>query len=121
MHIYNDANTTRKGNSYCGVRALALATGLDWLAAERTLKPFVSVPLSRGILKEEYEACLNYLGWYWVPAPKFYGRKAKAHDLPKGIYIARQARHYVCVIDGDCYDTWDSTQKMVYGYWKKFG
>ena len=119
MHIYNDANTIRKGNSYCGVRALSIATGLDWLATERTLKPFVSSPLSTGILKKEYEACLNYLGWFWVQAPKFEGRKAKAHDLPKGIYIASQAKHFVCVVDGDCHDTWDSTQKMVYGYWAK--
>lgn len=119
MHIFNDGNTTRKGNRYCGVRALAIATGMEWTAAEKLLKQFVSMPLSRGIYKDEYEACLNSIGWYWVPAPKLAGRKARAHDLPSGTYIARQARHYVCVVDGDCHDTFDSTGKMVYGYWAK--
>jgi hypothetical protein len=120
-HIYNDGNTIRKGNSYCGVRALTIATGMGWREAEQLLKQFVSMPLSKGIYKDEFEKCLNSIGWYWVTAPKFTGRKAKAGDLPTGTYIARQARHYVCVIDGDCHDTFDSTQKMVYGYWKEFG
>lgn len=119
MHIYNDGDTIRKGNSYCGVRALAIATGMAWKDAESTLKPFVSNPLSKGIFKDEYQACLNSLGWHWVASPKLEGRKARAEDLPAGTYIARQAKHYVCVIDGDCLDTWDSTQKMVYGYWAK--
>ena len=119
MHIYNDGNTIRKGDSYCGVRALVIATGMDWKAAEKLLKQFVSAPLSRGILKTEYESCLNSIGWKWVSAPKLEGRKARANDLPAGTYIARQAGHYVCVIDGDCHDTFDSTEKMVYGYWAK--
>jgi hypothetical protein len=119
MHIYNDGNTTRKGNRYCGVRALVIATGMEWTAAEKLLKQFVSMPLSKGIYKDEYEACLNSIGWHWVPAPKLDGCKARAEDLPSGTYIARQARHYVCVIDGDCHDTFDSTRKMVYGYWAK--
>ena len=119
MHIFNDGNTTRKGSRYCGVRALAIATGMGWAEAEKLLKQFVSMPLSRGIFKDEYEAALNSIGWHWVAAPKLEGRKARAEDLPRGTYIARQARHYVCVIDGDCHDTFDSTRKMVYGYWAK--
>jgi hypothetical protein len=119
MHIFNDGNTTRKGNRYCGVRALAIATGMEWSKAERLLKQFVSMPLSKGIYKDEYEACLNSIGWHWVSAPKFVGRKAYARDLPEGVYIARQSKHYVCVVNGDCHDTFDSTRKMVYGYWAK--
>jgi hypothetical protein len=119
MHIYNDGNTTRKGQHYCGTRALAIASGMNWSDAEKLLKGFVSIPLSRGIFKKEYEAALNSIGWHWVAAPKLEGRKARAEDLPSGTYIARQAGHYVCVIDGDCHDTFDSTRKMVYGYWAK--
>lgn len=119
MHYYNDGNTIRKGDSYCGVRALVIATGMGWKDAEKLLKGFVSNPLSRGIYKEEYTAALASIGWHWIAAPKFEGRKARAHDLPAGTYIASQAKHYVCVIDGDCHDTFDSTEKMVYGYWAK--
>jgi hypothetical protein len=125
MYVYHDGHTIRKSDRYCGVRALCIATGMDWAKAENLLKPFVqngkqrNGSLSRGIWKEDYEACLNSIGWYWRTAPKFQGRKAKAADLPKGTHIARMAKHYVCVIDGVVYDTWDSSEKMVYGYWSK--
>ena len=125
MHYYDDANSPRKGNRYCGVRALVLATGVEWTEAEKLLRHFTkngkagNGSLSGGIFKEDYNACLESLGYKWVAAPKFDGRKARAHDLPAGKHIARMARHYVCVIDGDVYDTWDSSDKMVYGYWTK--
>jgi hypothetical protein len=39
--------------------------------------------------------------------------------MPTGTVIARQASHYVAVINGLAQDTWDCSQKMVYGYWAK--
>jgi hypothetical protein len=39
--------------------------------------------------------------------------------MPTGTVIARQAGHYVAVIDGIPQDTWDCSNKMVYGYWAK--
>lgn len=125
MYYYTDANSPRKGDSYCGVRALVLATGIEWTEAERLLRHCCkngkagNGALSRGIYKEDYNACLEFLGYKWVAAPKFEGRKARAHDLPPGKHIASMAKHYCCVIDGDVYDTWDSSDKMVYGYWTK--
>jgi len=63
---------------------------------------------------------LNSLNWIWVPAPIFSGRKAKYYDLPKnGRFIVRMSKHYAAVVDGVIYDTFDSSNKMVYGYWKK--
>jgi phosphotransferase system IIA component len=39
--------------------------------------------------------------------------------MPDGVVIARQARHFVAVIDGAVHDIWDCSHKMVYGYWAK--
>ena len=36
-----------------------------------------------------------------------------------GVVIAKQARHFVAVIDGVANDAWDCTERMVYGYWAK--
>ena len=36
----------------------------------------------------------------------------------KGIYILRMAHHCTVCIDGDILDTWDCTDKCVYGAWK---
>lgn len=37
----------------------------------------------------------------------------------KGTYILRVAHHLVTVVDGKFYDTWDSGDKCLYGFWKK--
>jgi hypothetical protein len=111
-------------SGYCGVRALVIATGMDWKDAESHLRQFTNRgkagngKLSNGIYKEDYHAALRAMGYEWRPSPKFDGRKARPSDL-NGTVIARQARHYVCVIDGTVNDIWDCSKKMVYGYWAK--
>ena len=111
---------------YCGVRALAIAEGMDWKAAEKHLRKYTNRGkagngrLSSGIYKEDYDAALRALGYQWRPAPQFEGRKARTYDLYRyGKVIARQAKHYVCVDHGVAQDIWDCTEKMVYGFWVK--
>lgn len=125
MYTYNDAGQTKslKGG-YCGVRALAIAAGMTFDDAARHLRKFTAAgkrgsgSLARGIYKEDYDAALRALGFVWIPAPKFSGRKARCADLT-GTVIARQARHFVAVIDGVANDIWDCSGKMVYGYWAR--
>ena len=123
MFHYNDAGQTRsKGGGYCGVRALVIATGMSWDDAEAHLRRFTkagmrgSGSLSRGIYKEDFDSALRALGFRWHKAPTFPHRKARCSDLI-GVVIARQAKHFVAVIDGVPHDTWDCSEKMVYGYW----
>ena len=111
---------------YCGVRALAIAEGMEWKAAEKHLREYTkrgkagNGRLSVGIYKEDMDAALRALGYKWRPAPKFDGRKARSYDLHKfGKVIARQAKHYVCVDRGVAQDIWDCTNRMVYGFWVK--
>jgi hypothetical protein len=124
MYNFNDANSPRSANSgYCAVRALVIAEDMDWKDAERHVRVYAKAgktggTISRGVFKEDYDAALKALGFKWVSAPSFEGRKAKAADL-KGTVIARQARHFVCVIDGVVNDVWDCSHKMIYGYWAK--
>ena len=124
--VYNDggrAASGRKGFAGdCGVRAMAIALGLSYDECYRELsqanKDAGGKRSARnGLKKSVYEKVLNKHGWFWEPAPKFEGRKAKASDTD-GVVIARMARHFCAVIDGIPHDTWDSSQKMVYGIWK---
>ena len=107
----------------CGARALAIFFNAeyDWaykLIAE-TNKEFGYAKSARnGVHKTVYSHVVGMLGLKWHPAPKFTGRKAKCADMPKGTVIARQAHHFVTVIDGIPQDIWDSSNKMVYGYWQ---
>ena len=51
-----------------------------------------------------------------MAAPKFEGRKCKAADT-EGVCIARMSKHYCAVVEGVPHDTFDSSNKMVYGIW----
>ena len=42
-----------------------------------------------------------------------------AKDHPTGTYICGVAHHEVAVVDGKYYDTWDSGDCSMYGYFEK--
>lgn len=130
---FNDGGQSeyRSLNSgYCGVRALVMATGMNWKDAEKHLRKFTKAgragngKLSNGIFREDYSAALAALGWKWTPTkplivPQGY-KQPRAKDLQgKGKVIARMAKHFAYVDDGVVHDIWDCTDKMVYGYWAK--
>lgn len=126
MFTYNDGGRDAagfKGKKDCGIRAVAIACEMSYQDARKLLKEYAkrgkqgSAAIARGIYKEDMDAALRSIGWHWKAAPKFEGRKARYSDLPNGKVIARMAKHYAAVIEGELNDTWDSTNKMVYGYW----
>lgn len=127
MFIYNDGGREGsgfKGKTDCGIRAIAIACEVEYNDARKLLKEFAkkgkqgNAQISKGIYKEDMDAALMALGWRWISAPKILGRKARYYDLPeRGIYIVRMAHHFAAVVDGNLQDVWDSSNKMVYGYW----
>jgi len=108
----------------CGIRAVAVACEMSYQDARKLLKEYAnkgrqgSRAISHGIYKNDMDAALRSIGWQWNQAPKFKGRKARYSDIP-GRAILRMAKHFSVVIDGTLYDSWDSSHKMVYGYWSK--
>ncbi len=128
MYIYDDGGREEAGfksKGDCGIRAISIACEISYNESRKLLKEYAkrgkaqSGQISKGIYKEDLEAALNSIGWVWHSAPKFEGRKARYNDLPKGRVIARMAKHYAAIIDGDLRDSWDSSHKMVYGYWRE--
>jgi len=126
--IFNDGGRKEagfKGNAGdCSVRAIAIAIGMDYKTAYKLIATAnqnngKGRSARRGIDKDLYSDVLKTLGWVWNSAPKFIGRKAKCKDMHLGTVIARQAGHYVAVINGIPQDTWDCSHKMVYGFWAK--
>jgi hypothetical protein len=125
---YNDggrAASGRKGSAGdCGVRAMSIALGLDYDACYKELAQANkdngrAKSVRSGIMKDVYSAVLKRYGWVWHSAPNLNGRKARCSDLLCGTVIARQRRHFVAVADGEPHDFFDSSEKMVYGYWAK--
>ena len=114
-----------KGSSGdCAVRAVAIAIGMPYRDAQKLVKDFAAKgrqgnrAIARGVYKEDLDAALRSIGWVWHKARVIEGRKARYSDIP-GTAIVRMARHYAAVVDGGLHDSWDSTEKMVYGYWAK--
>lgn len=110
----------------CGARSMSIALQIPYKQAYQILSlankqdPRMGKKSARnGIFSDTLSKVLENHGWEWVQAPKFNGRKARASDLPNGRHIARMARHFAAVVDGVVFDTFDSTRKMVYGYWTK--
>ena len=127
MFKYNDGGRKDAGfkgaAGDCGARALAIAKSMEYKTAYNLIatenKNFGYAKSARdGVHKNVYNHVLEQLGMKWHTAPKFTGKKAKCSDMPDGVVIARQAHHYVAVINGVPQDTWDCSNKMVYGYWK---
>ena len=127
-YVFNDGGRQQAGYKGrvgdCGARAIAIAFKTDYVTAYK-LVAYANSNMGyahsarNGVRKDVYDQILQALGWKWYPAPKFVGRKAKCSDMPKGRVIARQAHHFVAVIDGIPHDTWDCSHKMVYGYWAR--
>lgn len=106
----------------CGARAMAIALQIEYKQAyseiaEANKSLGYGKSARNGVHKDTLGAILARHGYRWYPAPKFVGRKAYAADMPKGRVIARMSKHFAAVIDGVVHDTFDSTYKMVYGYW----
>ncbi len=126
--IYNDGGRIEAGfktQTDCGIRALSIACEISYKEARAILKKAAkngkqeNGQIAGGIYKEDLDSALEQFGFKWHSAPKFKGRKAKYYDLPKGRIVARMSKHFVAVIDKQLHDTWDSSEKMVYGYWKQ--
>jgi hypothetical protein len=127
-YVFNDGGRAASGYKGsagdCGARSMAIALALDYKAAYTELANAnrdrgYAKSARNGLYKDVFSDVLKLHGWIWHAAPKFDGRKAKCSDMPKGCVIARQASHYVAVVDGVPQDTWDCSHKMVYGYWAK--
>ena len=125
--IFNDGGRAAAGYKGvagdCGARSMAIALDLDYKDVYKELaqanKDFGRAKSARnGLNKEVLSNVLKRYGWVWHKAPVFVGRKARCSDM-RGTVIAKQAHHFVAVIDGVPSDIWDCSEKMVYGYWAK--
>lgn len=111
----------------CTIRALSKALNTTWLGAFDK-----AIPLCRKYQVSNIFACpitvrkliFKELGFDYVGISNKKGQKRPtvdsfAKDHPTGIYIANVANHEVAIVDGQYYDTWDSGECSMYGYFKR--
>lgn len=110
----------------CQVRALSKALGISWLEAFD-----LTIPVCRELQTYTIFACdrektreaMSRLGFTYTGVSNARGKKrptvdsfAKEHQT--GTYIAKVAHHVVAIVDGFYYDTWDSGNRSMYGYYE---
>lgn len=107
----------------CVIRALVAVTGETWEKVFDLLYPIArelqcmpnNKPCYGKFLKEkgfEYKGISNKKGSKRPTVDDF------TKDHKDGKYVLLVANHLVASINGKYFDTWDSGNKSLYGYWK---
>lgn len=105
----------------CAVRAITKALDLDW---EKAFMLLMASAYQMGDLPSSdavWGAVLRQHGFYReaVPntCPDCYTARDFCIDHPKGVFVLAFGGHVATVVDGDLYDTFDSTNLYPQFYW----
>ena len=123
-HNFNDGGRRAAGFSApakdCTVRAVAIATGRDYMAVYNDLKALAPRLDDEGVnVYGAFPAYMKSLGFAWVPIIPRPNIPDNTHldELPKGRVIAAVKEHVTAIIDGVIEDTIDTVGEPVHGYW----
>ena len=108
----------------CQIRALCKTLDLSWLEVFDLVTPICREQQVMYIFScdlKKTKVALDKLGFEYTGISNKKGSKRPtvssfAKDHPEGRYICNVAHHEVAVVDGKYYDTWDSGQCCLYGY-----
>ena len=123
---YFQPNEKDKGDKVgdCQIRALSKVLDMTWLEVFDLVTPICRRQQVMDIfscdLKKTKEA-MKELGFEYTGISNKKGSKRPtvatfAQNHPEGRYICNVAHHEVAVVDGKYYDTWDSGECCLYGY-----
>lgn len=123
MYIYYQPNPCGRAVGDCAVRAVSKALGISWEEAYDLIATagfnMCDMPSSDSV----WGAVLRSNGFYKtaIPStcPDCYTVDAFCKDNPKGIFVLGFGGHVATVIDGDLYDSWDSSQEIPIYMWYK--
>lgn len=125
MWIKYNPNPVGRGAAIdCSVRAVSAALGIDWERA------YVMIALNGFLMGDVscsdsvWGAVLRQHGFNRTSLPDNlpddYTVEDFAHDNPHGTYVLGTGNHVVAVIDGNIYDSWDSSRETpIYVWYRK--
>ena len=124
--IYDDGGRSKyykaKGVGDCAVRAIAIATGLDYKQVYDDLTKLQGRTCRNGTSVKAVIKYMNMLNWYWKGINKRNHETChlQSEDLPNGTLIVQVSKHLTCVKDKVLHDIYDCSRngnRGVYGYW----
>ena len=121
MWVKFNPNPTGRFVGDCAVRAVSAALGIDWEQAYELITDagykMGDMPSSDSV----WGAVLRQHGFYRTSIPNScpdcYTVEDFAADHPRGIYVIGFGGHVATVIDGNLYDSWDSSHEVPVYYW----
>lgn len=124
MWRYYNPNPLGRSVGDCAVRAVAAALGVDWESAYSMLASngylMGDLPQANSVIA----ATLRRNGFYKavIPdtCPDCYTAEMFCQDHPEGVYVLGFGTHVATVIDGELWDSWDSSQEIpIYFFYRK--
>lgn len=123
MYIYYNPNPCGRIVGDCSVRAISAALGITWDEAHDILCEFSKNMCDMPSADQVWGAVLRASGFhrYILPdqCPDCYTVERFCLDHRNGIYVLGFGSHVATVIDGNLYDSWDSSQEVPVYYWYK--
>lgn len=122
-HIFRNPNPSKSTKSGdCVIRAISIALDMDW---DEVYKDLCTLGFQLKRMPNDAENYRTYLTNCSYRRTGISNRKGSkrptvesfAKDHKQGTYILEVANHIVTVRDGHFYDTWDCSEKCLYGYW----
>ena len=122
IEFLNNPTGRRVGD--CAVRAVSVALGIDWETAYALIAAngyrMGDMPSSDSV----WGAVLRQNGFYrkTIPdtCPDCYTAADFCRDNPQGVFVLGFGGHVATVIDGNLFDSWDSSNEVpVYVWYKK--
>lgn len=121
MWIEYNPNPVGRSVGDCAVRAISKALNVSWETAYLMLMSngysMGDMPSSDGV----WGAVLRQNGFYKkiIPndCPDCYTIKDFAESHNKGTYVVGTGAHVVTIVDGNIYDSWDSSYELPIFYW----
>ena len=123
MYIYYNPNPIGKRVGDCSVRAISKALNMSWDDAYITISEcgyqLGDMPSADYVWGE----VLKQHGFtrHIIPnsCPNCYTAEMFCQDHPQGVYVLGFGNHVCTVVDGNIYDSWDSSNQVPIYYWRK--
>ena len=124
MWIEWNNNPTARRVGDCAVRAVSKALGVDW---ETAYVEIAAAGFGMGDMPSAdsvWGAVLRKNGFYRAPIPNTcpdcYTAADFARDNPHGTFVLCFGGHVATVVDGNLYDSWDSSDEIpIYVWYRK--
>ena len=123
MYVEYNPNPVGRRVGDCAVRAIAKALDTDW---ETAFAKIAAAGFAMGDMPSSdsvWGAVLRQNGFYRdvIPntCPDCYSAENFRIEHPEGVYVLGFGGHVATIVDGQLYDSWDSSAEVPMYYWHK--